>query len=197
MSGGLISFESVAVGESTADLFVYHIATNRLFRITQTVGVDETLNDVSVLPNGQFHLVWSEGPEGNGDVRGALIELPDVETFAFGGFLQPVDPCCTFNVMKAGAAVAVKFSLGGFRGLAIFAAGYPKSQNINCTSSALQDDIEQTVTAGGSSLTYDAATDRYSYIWKTDKSWAGTCRQLIVRFSDSTGTEQYATFKFK
>ena len=129
-------------------------------------------------------------------MRGALIELPDVETFAFGEFLQPVDPYPTFNIMKAGAAVAVKFSLDGFRGMSIFAAGYPRSLNINCTNSALQDDIEQTVNAGGSSLSYDAATDRYSYIWKTDKSWAGTCRQLIVRFSDSTRTEQYANFKF-
>ena len=24
----------------------------------------------------------------------------------------------------------------------------------------------------------DAATDQYNYVWKTDKAWAGTCRQL-------------------
>ena len=35
---------------------------------------------------------------------------------------------------------------------------------------------------------------RYSYVWKTEKSWTG-CRQLILRFTD--GTERRASFKFK
>jgi hypothetical protein len=32
-------------------------------------------------------------------------------------------------------------------------------------------------------------------VWKTDKGWAGTCRQLIIRLSD--GTTHLANFKFK
>ena len=51
------------------------------------------------------------------------------------------------------------------------------------------------VTAGGSSLIYDAANDRYNYVWKTESSWAGMCRQLIVRLND--GSERVAFFKFK
>jgi len=57
------------------------------------------------------------------------------------------------------------------------------------------DAIEQTVTVGGSRLSYDPATDTYIYKWKTNKAWAGTCRQLIVKLSD--GTEHMANFKFK
>jgi len=79
--------------------------------------------------------------------------------------------------------------------LDIFPAGYPKSQAINCGSSVLDAAIEQTVSAGSSSLSYDAATDQYSYVWKTEKSWAGTCRQLTIQFADSS--TQYANFKFK
>jgi hypothetical protein len=78
--------------------------------------------------------------------------------------------------------------------LNIFAAGYPASQTVACSSSAPLDAVEQTVTAGASGLTYDAATDTYTYVWKTDKSWAGTCRQLTVRLSD--GTDHIAQFKF-
>jgi hypothetical protein len=52
------------------------------------------------------------------------------------------------------------------------------------------------VSAGSSTLQYDAATDVYSYIWKTERAWAGTCRQLVIQFSDGT-TPQYANFKFK
>ena len=54
--------------------------------------------------------------------------------------------------------------------------------------------IEETVTAGNSSLQYDPGTQRYIYVWKTDKAWAGTCRQLIVKLID--GTEHSALFQF-
>ena len=69
------------------------------------------------------------------------------------------------------------------------APGAPRSKR------ASLDDIEQTVTAGASSLSYDTASGQYSYTWKTEKSWAGSCRQLIVRLVD--GTEHTANFKFK
>ena len=51
------------------------------------------------------------------------------------------------------------------------------------------------MTAGNSSLTYDATTGQYSYTWKTDKGWANTCRQLVVTLAD--GTQYLANFKFK
>jgi hypothetical protein len=109
-------------------------------------------------------------------------------------FLPPVDNLPVFNKVKAGQAIPVKFSLGGNQGLNIFAAGYPKSNSIACDASALVDDIEQTVTAGNSSLSYDPASDQYIYVWKTEKGWAGTCRQLVVKFKD--GVEKRANFKF-
>jgi len=115
--------------------------------------------------------------------------------YNFSGFFQPVDNLPTFNTVKAGAGVPVKFSLSGDQGLSIMAAGYPLSTRIDCDTSVPLDAIEQTVTAGGSSLSYDPATDTYIYTWKTDSAWKGTCRQLIVRLSD--GTEHMANFKFK
>jgi hypothetical protein len=115
--------------------------------------------------------------------------------YPWSGFFQPVDNLPTVNSVKAGQAIPVKFSLGGNYGLSIFAAGYPKSQQVACSGGAPIDDVEQTVTAGNSSLQYDAANGQYSYTWKTDKSWAGQCRQLVVRLVD--GTEHMANFKFK
>jgi hypothetical protein len=76
----------------------------------------------------------------------------------------------------------------------IFAAGSPSSRQINCDGSDPTDAIETTVTAGNSTLTYDATADQYVYVWKTDKSWAGTCRQLTVTLVD--GTSHSANFKF-
>ena len=115
--------------------------------------------------------------------------------YNFGGFLQPVDNLPTLNLVKGGAGVAVKFSLGGDQGLSIFETGYPVSRPIVCEGGAPLDAIEQTVTAGSSSLSYNAATETYAYTWKTDKAWAGTCRQLVVKLAD--GTEHKANFKFK
>jgi hypothetical protein len=48
------------------------------------------------------------------------------------------------------------------------------------------DDIEQTVTAGSSSLSDDATTQQYTYTWKTDRAWAGAGRQLRVHLADGT-----------
>ena len=111
------------------------------------------------------------------------------------GFFQPIDAAPTVNVVKAGSAVPVKFSLMGNQGLTIFAAQSPSSKQISCDSGAPADEIEQTVTAGASSLTYDAASDTYTYVWKTDKAWTNTCRQLSVTLND--GTVHTANFRFK
>ena len=48
--------------------------------------------------------------------------------------------------------------------------------------------------AGGSSLSYDSGSDTYTYVWKTDKAWANTCRQLVVTLID--GTSHVANFQF-
>lgn len=114
--------------------------------------------------------------------------------YSWSGFLKPVDNLPTLNLVKAGSAIPVKFSLAGNQGLSIFMAGYPISQKISCDSVAAVDAIEETVNAGSSSLSYDATADQYNYVWKTDKSWGGTCRQLTVRLID--GTTYSAIFKF-
>jgi hypothetical protein len=114
--------------------------------------------------------------------------------WAWSGPLAPVDPVPTLNLVKGGAGVPVKFSLGGDQGLAIMAAGYPKSQQIVCDSSDPVDGVEETVTAGSSSLRYDPGTGQYIYVWKTEKTWAGTCRALYINLTD--GTTHRAEFKF-
>jgi hypothetical protein len=114
--------------------------------------------------------------------------------YNFSGFFQPVDNLPTINSVNAGQSIPVKFSLSGNKGLNIFAAGYPQSAQVACGGGGA-DDIEETVTAGGSSLSYDATTDQYKYVWKTEKAWKGTCRKLVLKFND--GTTREALFQFK
>jgi len=130
-------------------------------------------------------------------IWGRALSADEVTTdmqFEFKGFFSPVDNLPVVNVAKAGSAVPLKFSLTGYQGMDILAAGSPSSRNVSCDTSAPPDDLELTVTPGSSSLTYDSTTDRYSYVWKTDKSWTG-CRQLVLRLSD--GSLHTANFRFR
>jgi hypothetical protein len=53
---------------------------------------------------------------------------------------------------------------------------------------------ERAVTAGGSSLSYNAVSDTYTYSWKTQQAWTG-CRKLTLGFAD--GSVHEAIFQFK
>jgi hypothetical protein len=114
--------------------------------------------------------------------------------FAFSGFFAPVDNPPTTNVLKSGATVPVKFGLGGDRGLNILSAGSPTSVGVACPSSGAFDPVETTTTSA-SGLRFDPASGQYVYSWKTDKVWAGTCRQLNIRLVD--GSSHLATFQFR
>jgi hypothetical protein len=74
------------------------------------------------------------------------------------------------------------------------AEGYPTAQVIACSASSALPTIAAPVTAG-KSLSYDATTDRYTYVWRSDKSWAPSCRRLTLRFTD--GTTKSADFTFR
>src|SRR6266498_4061849 len=114
--------------------------------------------------------------------------------FNFSGFLQPVDNLPVRNTMRAGLAVPVNSTLDGYKGLGIMASGYAKSQPIACDTSAPTVAVETTLPALLSVLLYGPRTDTYVYVWKTDRSWANTCRQLIVKLDD--GSVHRANFQF-
>ena len=133
--------------------------------------------------------------------RGILAYL-DIQVTAdvpppynFSGFLQPIDPDggqrgqggvgCAGQVLaeRRPGAEHLRAGLAGLR------------RRWPATRATLSMTLEETVTAGGSSLTYDPLADQYTYVWKTDKAWAGTCRQLSVTLNDDT--VHTADFQFK
>jgi hypothetical protein len=149
---------------------------------------------------GSIYSVSSAGSQ-SVFTSGGAIALPTAlaftrgYNFTFTGFFQPVDNLPTVNVAKAGAAIPVKFSLGGYQGLGIITSGYPASHQVACSASSPVSAIDQTVAAGGSSLTYNPTTDQYTYVWKTNSAWKNTCRWLTVKLSD--GSEHSVNFQFK
>jgi Tol biopolymer transport system component len=111
------------------------------------------------------------------------------EPYPFQGFFEPVANPPIVNSVTAGSSVPVKFSLGGDRGLAVLATGYPRSQQVSCASDALIDNVEETVAASKNGLSYDPRTGQYIYVWKTLRDWARLaepCRQLIIKLTDGT-----------
>lgn len=151
-----------------------------------------TMGGTNVNGVGTF-IATCSGAVDNADNVGNTASVTYTVIYAFAGFFQPIDMGDVLNRVKAGSAIPVKFSLGGNQGLNILQAGSPSSGVIPCDLSDPVDEIESTVNAGGSSLTYDATANQYVYVWKTDKAWAGTCRQLVVVLND--GTAHTANFQ--
>jgi probable HAF family extracellular repeat protein len=115
--------------------------------------------------------------------------------YDFAGFFQPVDnpgDAGVVNTLRAGAAVPVKFSLGGNLGLNVLGAGSPSSSSYTC-GNATEDAVEETIPASANSFTYDAVARQYVFTWKTEKLWAGTCRRLTLTLKD--GTSYHALFR--
>jgi hypothetical protein len=157
---------------------------------------------IGTVPSGQTIDTTSFGPhtfvvkalDGSGNIIGSVQRTYFVQ-YPFKGFFAPVNNEPVLNTAKAGSAIPVKFSLTGNQGLDIFVdSTYPKSQTIACDATAPADGIESTVSAGNSSLSYDGSSDQYTYVWKTDSSWTGTCRALVLKMKD--GTVRRAVFKF-
>jgi hypothetical protein len=132
--------------------------------------------------------------------------------YNWNGFYAPIDNASTgkVNTTKAGSSVPLKFSLDGppvpgsntgnfgTDPTKIFAPGYPQTQAIMCDTGAVDSSvpIDYLTTAGNSGLQYDAAADQYIWVWKTNGSYANTCRQVVFRLSDGTEITQRVNFKF-
>ena len=129
--------------------------------------------------------------DGAGNETSRLVEY--IVAWPFTGFVG-LNAAPALNPAKTGGSIQVKFSLGGNRGLAILAAGSPTSQAMSCGAATAAVKSLKAPAVAASDLSYNDRTDTYSYDWTTDKSWAGTCRQLTVKLVD--GTERTLNFQF-
>jgi hypothetical protein len=134
-----------------------------------------------------LHLDQATGPHGEW-ISGTVTSTgPTPALLDFTGFFQPVDNL-VWNKAKAGQAIPVKFSLAGDRGLGIFAAGFPTATQTVCPGAGTFTDAIETYAsaAGGSALAYDAASGQYTYVWKSDKAWAGKCYTFELGLNDGS-----------
>lgn len=66
---------------------------------------------------------------------------------------------------------------------------------VDCAGPSSLNKVETSTTAGGSTLTYDATTNRYQCGWKTESTWAGTCRAFDLGPDD--GSTHRAMFRLR
>ena len=183
---------SLPMNSTATSMVVNYPAVTATDGCSSSVTVTSSPASGSVFPIGTTTVNASAD---DGTTTPSTCTFKVIVQYNFAGFFQPVDNLPVLNVVQAGRAIPVKFSLSGYKGLGIFAVGSPSSGPIACNSSDPASDLTETVTAGGSSLSYDPTTDQYIYVWKTDQSWGGTCRQLVVELND--GSIHRANFKFR
>ena len=158
----------------------------------EPIALDYNVNFKSA---NQVNTLFAPDAYRSSDHDPVVIGLNLAAPYDFGGLQRPVDGTAAVTSVKAGSSVPLTFSLGGDRGLDIFAAGAPSSLESPCDADAPLVPGEQAETAGQSVLTYDPLTDQYTFVWKTVRAWRGTCRTLTLRFSD--GTWYRTAFSFR
>lgn len=186
ISGDVVSFEDVSTG--VYRIMLWHLPTGAVLQLTDGPG-GEYLNDI----DGN-RVAYTAQRDNQLDIYVSTFTIVASSDYDFTGFFPPVDNDGVLNVVQAGRSIPVKFSLGGDMGLQVLAPGSPTSQQVACDQGVPTDPIETTVTAGESTLTYDPSTGQYSYVWKTDRTWAG-CRQFTLTLDD--GSQHTALFKFR
>jgi hypothetical protein len=155
----------------------------------ETTGATPTFSAAGIEAPASFTVtVRVTGPTGLTASDTATVNI----IWDFGAFTGPVRGRPFVESVKAGATVAVRFDLDGNQGLAVLAAGYPTSGAYTCGGTPLDDATTPTT---GEGLTYQPSSGLYTYAWKTDKAWAGTCRTFVLKLAD--GTYHYVDARFK
>jgi YVTN family beta-propeller protein len=213
------TFPGIAVSPDGSTLYVSNETLGTVQAIsTSTDAVSATITGfneptgIAVSPNGSTVWVGSASDDtvsvvdpASDAITGSITGFPGntwgitdyTSYYDFIGFEAPVYPEPEVNQANAGQAIPIQFSLNGDQGTDIFNSGYPAVQQVSCStgdpvnSSTLTD----ADTSGNSGLQYDASTETYTYVWKTDKAWAGTCQQFILGLND--GSTHTATFQFR
>jgi len=115
--------------------------------------------------------------------------------YDFEAFLWPVRNRPRVNTLVAGRSVPIRFQLGGNQGLDVIEDGWPQVAVVGCDFTAEPDAGEPARHPRWfRELVYRKSKKRYAMVWQTDRRWAGSCRQLMLKLRD--GTVRRADFKF-
>ncbi|MBT2517168.1 PKD domain-containing protein [Streptomyces sp. ISL-90] len=144
---------------------------------------------------GTYLVTLAVRDEDGGESFTSSSEITVTDGYPFVGFLDPVENLPSLNVVKAGSSVPLKFELGGDQGLDILDGGGVSSRTVDCATGVPMNVVDEAAAPGASGLTYDAEAGVYTWVWKTSKPWASTCRLVELRLDD--GSVHSAQFKLR
>jgi DNA-binding beta-propeller fold protein YncE len=138
-------------------------------------------------PGAHSFTVTASDGEGN---TASITHTYTVSGYPFGGFLGSIQ---NGAVVKPGATIPIVFSLGGDRGLDILAAGSPASGVVRCGDSAPPASTEPAASEHG--LRFSPRTGLYSFKWRTQRAWGGTCRAFVLTLNDGSVHQLVVRFR--
>ncbi len=152
--------------------------------------VYDAIRDETVLFGGQ-------GIGGGLDSNGETWVLTVTATYTFCGFFSRVDNPPVINTAKAGQSIPVKWHLTLNSAPVSDPSSFVSltSYSVNCGTlignplSAVEE------YAAGSSGLQSLGNGNWQFNWKTPKTYANTCRIMVLTLSD--GSTHTADFKFK
>ncbi|KAG2487217.1 hypothetical protein HYH03_014191 [Edaphochlamys debaryana] len=113
-----------------------------------------------------------------------------VAACAFGGFRPPVENPAQVNLVSTQQNLPLKWSMGGYWGMNIFAPGYPRLVAVNCGTFADPDvptDVPTDATVTNA-LKYDTTEGRYMLGYSLKgRTVINTCYQLQLQFTTCPG----------
>jgi 6-phosphogluconolactonase (cycloisomerase 2 family) len=110
----------------------------------------------------------------------------------FEGFLGPIHDG---SVVRAGDAIPIVFSLGGFQGDDVVAAGSPTSVQVDCDDPGEPTGGDPASSASSRGLFFNQWTQHYVFMWQTSKAWAGTCRTFVLSLRDGSVERLAVSFR--
>jgi hypothetical protein len=140
----------------------------------------------TVLPAGTHSLSVQFAPEDLNYTGATKTVQIVVSSLRFTGFFPPVNKKA-LNRVKAGRAIPVKFAV---QGSPFDAKSSVTSTGLSC--SAAQAGILSRETSTKKDL--HPSGRQYIHLWRTNSSWAGTCRKLVVTLKDGSSHEAFFIF---
>ena len=146
---------------------------------------------------------------GSSAVQGTTTRNDNTEAFdthpsCRRDFGSSVSASPAINVVSVGSTVPLKFSYPGAQGLDVLAKNSPYSRQVECSTLRTLDPNATFITPrpfpvlmqspGKSGLSFDQSTSLYTFPWKTDQAWAGSCREAVLTRDD--GVQHRAYFFF-
>jgi YVTN family beta-propeller protein len=184
-------------GAPVADASImFTVGTSSGTAITGANGAAQWSFSASALGIGSYTVqaVFSESKIGSNVYVGSEASRTFSVRYAFA-WIRPTSGSTTG--VTAGSTVPVHWSITNANGTAISDLGVvteiTSAPCVSGSSVAAKSARIRASSAGGSDLRYN--TDHFMFNWKTDKAWAGSCRQLIVSLND--GSSNSLTFQFR